>query len=537
VAGLGGQLAGVRWWRVFALGAGAATTAFALMYLVVNLYYAGLSIYFGGDVSVGRLREDFLQPFANFMARGGGLPTLFAVLTAGAASLLTRASGAANGLQGLLLGLVSAATIQLIGRAFGPFAAWELVVYPLLGMTGGWLGVVLSRGALERQESLYRATGALYSVEDPRDVAAAVGQYLAGPEDERVSLWRVPSRAEDDGGVWLEPLGDWAPTGSRAWPEGRRLDAERLPSIATLGPSSHTILREDDLPPAERRAWGDLGLRSALLVPLNVSGGPDGLLVVSSRRGRSFFDRRKVRSYLTVGAQAALALENLRLIEEARRSGMIGERRRLAREIHDTLIQGFASIVVNLEAAEGSLGASDGPFPRHVDEARATARESLSEARRIVWALRPGALDGAPLPDALSRLAARWSKANGVTADVAVTGESVPLPTEMEVTLLRVAQEALNNVGKHAGARRTVLTLSYMGDRVTLDVMDDGVGFDPDGAVPEAGLEGGFGLRAMRERVEGAGGSLLVESEPGGGTTLAAGLPVAARDAKVLEAP
>ena len=118
-----------------------------------------------------------------------------------------------------------------------------------------------------------------------------------------------------------------------------------------------------------------------------------------------------------------------------------------------------------------------------------------------MWALRPGALDGAPLPDALSRLAGRWSKAAGVAADVAVTGEAVPLSTEAEVTLLRVAQEALNNVGKHARAGRTVLTLSYMGDHVTLDVTDDGVGFGPEGGSPQAGPDGGFGLGAMRERV------------------------------------
>ena len=188
---------------------------------------------------------------------------------------------------------------------------------------------------------------------------------------------------------------------------------------------------------------------------------------------------------------------------------------------------------MNLEAAEGSPGGAENPYARHLDEARATAREGLAEARRIVWALGPGALEGAPLPEALSRLAGRWSKAKGVEADVTVTGEVAPLPTETEVTLLRVAQEALNNVGKHAGATRTVLTLSYMGDRVTLDVVDDGAGFEAAGAALEAGPEGGFGLRAMRERVEGAGGTLLVESEPGGGTSLAAGLPVAGGPAGV----
>ena len=522
------------------LGAVAAASPVALMYLFVNLYAAGISVYFGGDLGQARLREEFLQPFADFMATGGGLPALYAALTAGAASVLTRMSGAVNLLQGALLGLVSGAGIQLIGRAFGPFAAWELVAYPLLGVAGGCLGAALSRGALERQEALLRATGALYGVEAPQDVAAAIGENLAGPDEERVTLWRISTRAEDDGGLGLEPLGAWSPPGTRPWPEGRRLTAEGLPTLADLRRWSYRVVREEDLPAPERGAWGERGLRSALLVPLSSPGGTDGLLVVSSRRRRPFFDRRKVRAYLTVGAQAALALENLRLIEEAQRSGMIGERKRLAREIHDTLIQGFASIVVNLEAAEGSLGAFPDPYARHLDEARATAREGLAEARRIVWALRPGALDEAPLPDALSRLAGRWSKAGGVTADVAVTGEAVPLATETEVTMLRVAQEALNNVRKHARATRTVLTLSYIGDRVTLDVVDDGVGFEPEGVVPEAGPDGGFGLGAMRERVEGAGGTLLVESEPGGGTTLVVGLPVAddgrsGLGAKVLE--
>ena len=101
---------------------------------------------------------------------------------------------------------------------------------------------------------------------------------------------------------------------------------------------------------------------------------------------------------------------------------MIGERKRLAREIHDTLIQGFASIVVNLgKPPRARSGRSRAPYAHHLEAGR-DARDGLSEARRIVWALRPGALDGAPLPDALSRLAERWSKATGVAADVAVTG-------------------------------------------------------------------------------------------------------------------
>ncbi len=508
------------------LGAVAAVSPLALVYLSMNLYAAGVSVYFGGDLSQGEIRERFLGPFARIMVNGG-MPVLYLILTAAVSGLMTRAAGAINALQGLLLGLVSAVGIQLLGRAFGPFDPLELVYYPLLGVAGGWLGAVLSRGALARQEALYRATDALFSVGSPRDVAVAVGENLAGPSQERVSVWRISPDAGNNGDFRLETLGSWAPGAAKAWPDGRRLDARRLPAISDVRRRSYRIVKEDDLPPVERAAWEGSGIRSALLVPLSASGGADGLLVVSSRRRRTFFDRRKVRAYLTVGAQAALALENLRLIEEARRSGMIGERKRLSREIHDTLIQGFASIVMNLEAAEGSLDRSPAPFPRHLDEARATAREGLSEARRIVWALRPEALEGAPLPEALSRLAERWWEAGGAKADVAVTGEAAPLPMEVEVTLLRAAQEALTNVRKHARARRTVLTLSYMGDRVTLDVMDDGVGFDPAGAPATDGFGGGFGLRAMRERVEGVGGALLVESEPGAGTTLAVEVPAA----------
>jgi signal transduction histidine kinase len=235
----------------------------------------------------------------------------------------------------------------------------------------------------------------------------------------------------------------------------------------------------------------------------------------------------RVRTYQTAGAQAALALENIRLVEQARQSGELEERRRLAGEIHDTLIQGFASIAMNLEATEGSLGNGSVAAWRHLDEARRTARENLVEARRIVWALGPEALREAPLHEALARLAQRWSEGSEVFAGVRVTGEPRPLLAEIEVTLMRASQEALTNVRKHARASRVVLTLSYMEDRVALDIKDDGVGFEAgNGGRFALALTGGFGLRTMRERAERSGGSLLIESEPGSGTTLAVELPL-----------
>jgi signal transduction histidine kinase len=236
----------------------------------------------------------------------------------------------------------------------------------------------------------------------------------------------------------------------------------------------------------------------------------------------------------------------VRLLEQARKTsrkaGILGERQRLAREIHDTLAQGFTSIVMNLEAAEGALPEeipAEAKTKWHMDQARFTARESLTEARRLVWALRPESLDNASLPEALAQLAARWADSAGVEASANVTGTPRQIPAEAEVTMVRVAQEALANVLKHANASRAVVTLSYMSDLVALDVIDDGAGFDSQCERTDT-PEGGYGLRTMRERIEQLGGSLTIESAPGEGTTLVAELPLAAlkqSSTPVTEAP
>ena len=197
---------------------------------------------------------------------------------------------------------------------------------------------------------------------------------------------------------------------------------------------------------------------------------------------------------------------------------MLEERQRLAREIHDTLAQGFASIVVQLEAAE-IASQKETPAARYLEQARNAAREGLSEARRMVWALRPEILENTSLPEALQRLLARWQQESEVQAQFTLTGEPRLLHPELEVGLLRIAQEALANVRKHAKARHATLTLSYLGDMVLMDIQDDGVGL-------QAPISGSFGLRSMRERVEALGGQMTVESEPGLGTTLAFSLPL-----------
>ncbi len=215
------------------------------------------------------------------------------------------------------------------------------------------------------------------------------------------------------------------------------------------------------------------------------------------------------------------------LAAEERRAGMLEERSRLAREIHDTLAQGFISIVTHLEVAEEELPPGTKPVEHHIERAKRAARDNLVEARRLVAALRPEILETSSLPEALERVSTRWSEETGISANVETIGDYEHLPQELQVTLLRVTQEALSNVRKHAGARQAMLTLSYLEDLVALDVQDDGAGFDPN--TTTNGSEGGFGLQVMRERVEQLGGRLLVESTPGEGTTLAVQVPLEAR--------
>lgn len=236
----------------------------------------------------------------------------------------------------------------------------------------------------------------------------------------------------------------------------------------------------------------------------------------------------------TVGAIVRQSRQRQRLVEQLRaaraelaaaerQAGVLAERQRLARDLHDTLTQGFASVVMLLEAAEESL-ATGRPVGPHVHRALRSARDNLSDSRRVVWALRPQALTDRALPDALERLTRQVTEQAGIRGDVVVTGNVRPLGADVEETLLRVAQEALANMRNHAAASRATITVSYADDVVMVDVHDDGVGFDPGAA---AATSGGLGLHGMRERVDALGGTLTVESAAGDGTTVAAELPTA----------
>lgn len=212
------------------------------------------------------------------------------------------------------------------------------------------------------------------------------------------------------------------------------------------------------------------------------------------------------------------------LLVRAREAGVLDERQRMAREIHDTLAQGLAGVLTQLQAAEQTL---DEPSAsrRHLTNAVNLARESLTEARRTVHALEPAMLAEARLPEAIDDVARRWAEVHHVDTVLTTTGDPRPMHPDVEVALLRTAQEALANVAKHARASRVGLTLSYMEDLVTLDVRDDGIGFVPAATRVNGTADGGFGLAGMRQRIQRLAGRLEIESEPGGGTAISATVP------------
>ena len=210
-----------------------------------------------------------------------------------------------------------------------------------------------------------------------------------------------------------------------------------------------------------------------IIVAQTLAIGGGGLL--SERMAEQSEQRRLAVAQLAAALEENAGLHAM-LLAQAREAGVLDERQRMAGEIHDTIAQGLTGIVTQLEAAEQ---ARDRPeeWQRHVRNAVGLARASLSEARRSVRARVPSTSNKARLPDALGEVAYQWSELNGVPVEVVTTGEVQPLHAEVEVALLRTAQEALANVARHASASRAWLTLSYMGDVVTLDVRDDGVGF------------------------------------------------------------
>lgn len=222
-------------------------------------------------------------------------------------------------------------------------------------------------------------------------------------------------------------------------------------------------------------------------------------------------------------AAIAVARNRRRREQETQRrefEAVLAERGRFAREIHDSLAQGLTSISLQLECVRDQLASNPRAAADHVEKARGFVRDSLREARRTVWNLRPLALGEADLASSLQTHASNLSEGGNITCSQQIEGTPRSLPPEHESALLRIGQEALTNAARHSGATEIHHRLRYGNGWVTLSVMDNGKGFDVSAMAGR-----GFGLTSMHERVAALGGSLSIDSRNGQGSEVSATLP------------
>jgi signal transduction histidine kinase len=523
----------LRWLWISLMGTVVAFATFVFIYLAVYIYVVSYPVFGQSEVSSEEL--DRVVPLVGVW----GARFFFLVATVLAASRAARKAGELLALHGMLVGILAALLSQtIIYFLYPPVELVELSTYLALGVFGGWLGSVEGRKVLAGQEALYSASRQIATARHPYSIAAAIGENLGGPDGSGVLLWRVATQTET--GKPVEELTgefvlltSWTPFREQAWPAGSHLSSTHIPRLDQLTNGEALVWKIKELPHSERRAWKRRNIRTVFMTFLVT---PDenriGLLMVTFSKRRRL-SRGALREYLTISTQAALALENLQLVDEAKRAGRetgaLLERQRISHDIHDTLAQGFASIVMSLTAAELTRSAATddrSPVWQYFEEARQVARRNLAEARRVVWALRPEPLDRDSLPEAIRRLSEEWSETTRINVRVFVTGTLVPLSSDVEIALLRITQESLANVQKHAFASRVVITLTYTESSVSLKITDDGVGFDVNQLENATkSHDCGFGLTGMRERTRTFGGVFTVESDYGKGTKLTVELP------------
>jgi signal transduction histidine kinase len=366
--------------------------------------------------------------------------------------------------------------------------------------------------------------------------------------------------------IWLATLVFVLGTGHPGWPVRVTAAALLVPLIPLFVWVGRPLLKQD--PPDERQALGYLVAMMALFLPSAILVGETRLMTFALVP--QCFMTLRMRWALTVVAvinlapvvgwalvwwpsdqdvffnglfavvtlifSVALGSWIIRIIEQSQERaaliaeldasrheisrlssahGALTERERMAREIHDTLAQGFTSLLMLIQAVDAELDRDLPQARRHLALMDETARQNLAEARALVAGGAPADLDGTSLPDALRRLAARHE------ATLDVSGPVRPLPAGPEVVALRSCQEALANARKHAGSSAAVgIALAYSDDTLTVSVRDDGCGFDP-GAPCD-----GYGLAGLRARAGEVGGTAQIRSTPGDGTTVTVRLPV-----------
>jgi len=351
-----------------------------------------------------------------------------------------------------------------------------------------------------RAEALYGVSRALTNTLDLAQVLGLIAEQSA-------RLLRFDASLV----LLAQPDGSFAQGGAYHQPSDQ--------ALALIDPALMTqALAARDQPSVIQLAASDTGdPRAALVLPMLYGTNIVGVLMLLESGNNAERGPDDLALAEGFAGQAAVAIVNAQLLTQAREKATLEERTRLARDIHDTLAQGLTGVVVQLGAAQRALAAAPHEAQEHLDLAQRMARESLAEARRSVWNLRAPALERGDLSDALRALVA-----HPLQPDTTITfeqrGEPWPLPPSVESALLRVGQEALVNVAKHARASCVTMLLEYTPAAVCLTIADNGVGFDEAVLHQHAVASGpwsGFGLLGMRERITALGGTLELTNKSG----------------------
>ncbi|MBI4306955.1 MAG: GAF domain-containing sensor histidine kinase [Chloroflexi bacterium] len=353
---------------------------------------------------------------------------------------------------------------------------------------------------------------------DAADVVASIGRQVARILPfERMSIMRWPAGAD-----FVEVYagtGDDAPSTERprmplhGTPWGEVIEARRV--------IVRSNAMEEDVYPMELHAALEGDWRSMMHVPLSSKGRIIGIMSLGSHKA-SRWSARHVAVAEEVAGYLSVVIDHTFMHDEIRKLAEVEERSRLARELHDALAQDLTGIVWQINAVRQQLDAAESHLDGTLLRIRDSALAALEESRRSVWNLRAGALDRESLASALRREIKRFQREAGIDCRFSVAGRPVLLSPGCATAALRIAQESLSNVRKHARASHVQVSLRYRGGSLRLVIADNGCGFDASFHVDR---RRGFGLVGMTERARIAGGEILIETAPDSGTTVTATLP------------
>ena len=343
------------------------------------------------------------------------------------------------------------------------------------------------------------------------DIVVQARQFLGSDGARLFRLETAEKRLSTQATVGLTPFGASdapLPLSLESGPIGQALAARR--AVATTDPGAAPAGETDD----GGRAGGRSDCRACLAVPLVVRDEVYGVIALYYRAATTF-DDHEVGLAASFGDQAALAIENARLREQMERSAVAAERSRLARELHDSVTQSLFAASLTAEALLQDPDPASARARRNLLDVQRLTRGALAEMRTLLLEMRPGALAQSTLDDLLAHVVQAAEARTHTAIALNVDDDLRALPADVTVALYRIAQEATNNMVRHAHARRAWVTLTHSDDTVRLLVGDDGEGFDRASVGAEQ-----LGLRIMRERAEAVGARLEVAGEVGGGTVV-----------------